>query len=547
MAISKFLRFSDAKGGNASTFLLVFCACLTVLNLLQGYFTEIHNDESYYWIYTRKLQWGYYDHPPMLALFERLGQGLIGGNLSIRVVQIILFPLAIGFFLREERNIGFLFAVILLFFSSPFLNYLTYMVFPDGPLLIFFLLFLYFLRKQLQEDALGNVLGLGLTLSLMLYSKYHAILILPFLVLANFHLLRTRWFYQVGILAFLLFIPHLIWQYQNEFVSFQFHLTGRSKPISLKYLPDFVGQQLGAVGPILILAALYKSENQFEKHLKVLLVGVLIFFSLISLRGFVHIQWTSLAYFPALYLSARYLESSKHKRRILLLVIPFLFVQLLLRLQLVAPIFPGEKIGANFVKGQKAWAHEISEVTGGSTLVYEHDLKEPSTYAFYSGLPSISFYPSARKSSQYALWAMEDTIQNKPALIGKKNAFEGSQLLHFKQRKLHYLKVDSFISYQNIQCEWIEVGEGESAVKVINHRDAILPLASDRPVIKLINEEGDRIQIDFQSEWQDIPGHQSHTFWLSNGQSIPPGDYVISIDDGRLSPSINSSKVVIED
>jgi len=547
MAIPKFLRFSQLRDEKDSTFLIAFSLGLLALNLWQGFLTEIHNDESYYWFYTKKLQWGYYDHPPMVALFEWLGQKLVMGNLSIRLIQILFFPVAIALFFVIGKSRKFLLMAILLFLASPFLNYLTFMVFPDGPLLIFFLLFLIFLEKQLRNPSNVHVLVLGMALSMMLYSKYHAILILPFLVLGNFQLLRRKWLYQVALLAFFLFLPHLIWQYQNDFASFQFHLSGRAKPISLKYMPDYIGQQLGAVGPILILAVFHKSRNEFEKHLKVLVISILGFFCFISLRGFVHIQWTSLAYFPALFLSAKFLEGSIYKRRFYFLLIPFILLSFLLRFQLVFPIFPGEKLGANFVKGQHAWADRVSDLTNGATYVYEHDLKEPSTYAFYSGLPAISFYPSARKSSQYAMWSVEDTIQYKPAIIGKKKAFEGSKLLEVGQRKLHYIKVDTFISYQNIQCEWVEQkGKDQVEIEVFNHRTSALPLSLDQPMFFLKEEKGERIELKMVSEWMDVGAKQTEVFSFMPKEKVRPGHYVICIADGRLSPSVNSDEFLVE-
>ena len=44
-----------------------------VLNISQSRFTELLHDEAYYYIYSQDLAWGYYDHPPVIALMIRLG------------------------------------------------------------------------------------------------------------------------------------------------------------------------------------------------------------------------------------------------------------------------------------------------------------------------------------------------------------------------------------------------------------------------------------------------------------------------------------------
>jgi len=36
---------------------------LLVLNVMQAWLTELDPDEAYYWIYSRQLDWGYFDHP----------------------------------------------------------------------------------------------------------------------------------------------------------------------------------------------------------------------------------------------------------------------------------------------------------------------------------------------------------------------------------------------------------------------------------------------------------------------------------------------------
>ncbi len=44
---------------------------LLILNLIQAANTELLDDESYYWAYSRFPAWGYFDHPPMIAVMIR--------------------------------------------------------------------------------------------------------------------------------------------------------------------------------------------------------------------------------------------------------------------------------------------------------------------------------------------------------------------------------------------------------------------------------------------------------------------------------------------
>ena len=48
---------------------LAALAALTALRLVVAGLTPLAPDEAYYWVWSRNLQGGYLDHPPMVALF----------------------------------------------------------------------------------------------------------------------------------------------------------------------------------------------------------------------------------------------------------------------------------------------------------------------------------------------------------------------------------------------------------------------------------------------------------------------------------------------
>ena len=41
---------------------------------------ELSYDESYYWMYSQFMDWGYFDHPPMVALFIKMGTYIFGNT-----------------------------------------------------------------------------------------------------------------------------------------------------------------------------------------------------------------------------------------------------------------------------------------------------------------------------------------------------------------------------------------------------------------------------------------------------------------------------------
>ena len=49
-----------------------FYATWTIITLIQAWGTELFDDEAYYWVYSKFLDWGYFDHPPMVALLIKM-------------------------------------------------------------------------------------------------------------------------------------------------------------------------------------------------------------------------------------------------------------------------------------------------------------------------------------------------------------------------------------------------------------------------------------------------------------------------------------------
>ena len=58
----------------------IFVAFWFLINVFQAATTELTSDEGYYWFYASKLEWGYYDHPPLLALFIKIGGKLFNSE-----------------------------------------------------------------------------------------------------------------------------------------------------------------------------------------------------------------------------------------------------------------------------------------------------------------------------------------------------------------------------------------------------------------------------------------------------------------------------------
>src|SRR6202166_3650973 len=73
---------------------------LVVLRLVAAAWTPLTFDEAYYWMWSKSLAGGYYDHPPMVAAVIRLGTIIAGDTeLGVRLVSILLaLPMSFAVF-----------------------------------------------------------------------------------------------------------------------------------------------------------------------------------------------------------------------------------------------------------------------------------------------------------------------------------------------------------------------------------------------------------------------------------------------------------------
>jgi hypothetical protein len=435
-----------------TSYLYFFIIAWFIINLVQSYFTELTSDEGYYWFYSTSLQWGYYDHPPMVALAIKLGTLLFKGELGVRFINvcfstgsfILLYKLLDTHLIWNKRS-------ILIALSIPLITYLAFIVFPDGPLIFFSLLYLVFYKNFLQKASILNAVLLGLSMALMLYSKYHGVLIIFFTVVANIKLLRTIQFYIAGIVGLILFLPHLIWQYQHHFITFGYHLSGRTDPLTTRHIFEYISQQIPAIGlGVFFIPFVYKTTNLFERTLKTIIIGTFIFFLFSSLKTFVHFHWTSITLFPILYFAIKYYNDEKHKKLFQFLIIPFVIIIAVARLMLALPVLPMNHANVDYYHGRDKWAEDIKSLASGKPVVFANNLRETALYSFYSGQFAVTFYGREEKKSQYDLWNYEDSIQGKDVLFVSLDSFASSfSKITRMGEKVFYTVIPSFQSFFN--------------------------------------------------------------------------------------------------
>ena len=319
-----------------------FCLCCGlsfwfVINLLQGLFTEIHEDEAYYHLYGEHLAWGYFDHPPMVGLMTSLSSVFFSGTLGVRFFTIIASCLSLFIIWKISTynsqhptdTKSSTLNPTLLFFTLAFyvvmFNIYGFITTPDVGLILFSALFLLVYQHYLAESNWARALLMGVLMACMVYSKYHAFLLLGLIVLSNLALLKDGKFYVAILVALALLMPHILWQINADFPSFKYHLLQRSEPFCWSYFLEYLPNQLLVFNPFIFGAVVYvlikqsperatrtvaggatPAENQvFDRGLKFILIGFFFFFWLMALRGHVEPHWTIVCVIPAVVLVYR--------------------------------------------------------------------------------------------------------------------------------------------------------------------------------------------------------------------------------------------------
>ncbi|MCG8698699.1 MAG: glycosyltransferase family 39 protein, partial [Bacteroidales bacterium] len=183
----------DAK--SPSRVILVFLLCLMALNFLQSFFTELAHDEAYYWMYSKYLSWGYFDHPPVIAILIKAGYFIFQNELGVRLFIVIMGAATLYFIYKLTPNASqstSLFIMIILSVIIIQSHAVGFLAIPDLPVVFFAVLFLYLLKKYLQKDNYALAALMGLVVVAMLYSKYHGVLVLFFSLMPNFQLLKRK-------------------------------------------------------------------------------------------------------------------------------------------------------------------------------------------------------------------------------------------------------------------------------------------------------------------------------------------------------------------
>jgi hypothetical protein len=280
--------------------LILLAAAKFILHLLTNHQYGFHRDELAMLHDARNLAWGFVAYPPLtpfigsieLALF---GTSLVGFRFFSALSQSIVMVIA-GLMAKElggSRKAQILAALgagigILTLIQGALFQYVAFDF-------LWFVLLAYFTIRLLKSDdprwwlAMGAVIGLGM-MTRYTMGVYVVGLILATLSTPARKYLKSPWLWAGAALAFMIFLPNLIWQIQHDFISLEFQQAIRERDVRIGRADGYLTDQLLMPNPFMLpfwVAGLifYLRESKYRMIGLMYLFPVTIFF-LMQGRGY---------------------------------------------------------------------------------------------------------------------------------------------------------------------------------------------------------------------------------------------------------------------
>ena len=245
---------------------------LTVLRLVYSGVVDLAADEAYYWQWSRHLDWGYHDHPPMVAYLIAAGTRLAGATeVGVRLLTValaaagtwIVYRMAAEY-ARSERAGAW---AAVMFAVAPVFAVGGVITAPDAPFVFFWTAAVWRTQRARVRERLRDWVGVGICLGLGMLSKYPMVL-LPAGVLAAFLLMRRGRAalkgpgpYVAAVVGAAICVPFVIWSAKTGWQSVLFQLGhglgpaagGKAGRGGLGTFLLFLGGQVGVVSPVLFV------------------------------------------------------------------------------------------------------------------------------------------------------------------------------------------------------------------------------------------------------------------------------------------------------
>jgi len=269
-------------------------------------------EEAYHWNFARHLDWGYYDHPPLIAWAIAAGRLLFGDTpLGVRFVPLLFSvgtTVLLAHFARRVYGDAAATWAVILFTLAPVPLLVSEAGFPDSPLLFFWTWTMTLAWTAIDGNRPKLWLAAGAALGGAMLSKYTGVLMAPsvlgYLLFSrrDRRWLATPWPYLAGLTALLVFLPVVVWNWQHQWVSFLFQSKGRFQESHGFALHRYLGAQALAMFPLALpllgVAGMrvLRPARPEEAYFRACFLTMFLLFAAVSCLRPPHVLWPLASY-----------------------------------------------------------------------------------------------------------------------------------------------------------------------------------------------------------------------------------------------------------
>ena len=356
MALSFGCFVIDSKHFSKIVFILscvlLFVRLLFILN------TYLVDDETYYAMYARHLSWGYIDHGPVVAFVIWIFTQFSESSFTVRLGSVLLMtllPYLLYIYVRKYINTTSALVVSLLVSANLLFHTNSIIITPDVPLAFFSItsILFYYIAYFKNENFIylgGMMLGLAILSKVSALFPAIGIVLFPIIIKEKRYWLKNIHYYGSFLLSFALFIPFVVWNFQNDmaFVRYQgSHIAQRGG------FNHFIELWLGVallIGPLYFYYSIlkpitnlknWKILNNEKKYFTLVTVVPLFYFVAHSLFSRFELNWVAPVFFGGLFLLGVELDSLKKvSKAFTIQIIYSLALISLIMIQTFYPILP---------------------------------------------------------------------------------------------------------------------------------------------------------------------------------------------------------------
>lgn len=284
--------------------------------------TDLFVDETQYWLWGQRLDFGYYSKPPLIGWLIRAVTELAGSDAKfwVRMPGALLHgatALILGALAARIAGARVALWTAAIYVTLPFTALGSIMISTDTVMAPFYAASLLFFWRLGDSGRWPDAFALGLCAGLAVMAKYVGLFAPAGMVLAALvaPARRIGWAHAALALAVfaLVIAPNVVWNITHSFATLEHTMDnvgwvreGESAGENWASMGKFIGAQLGVFGPVTfgaLLVGLVVPRSTEKRALAVMALPPLAVVTVQALLDKAYANWALSAYFPGVVLA----------------------------------------------------------------------------------------------------------------------------------------------------------------------------------------------------------------------------------------------------